>query len=46
MGARFVWRMEDILDLYADPYQLSFPAICFDEVPYQVVSETKLPLPM
>ena len=38
--------MEDILDLYAEPYQPAFPVICFDEVPYQMVSETKLPLPM
>ena len=32
IGARFVWRMEDILDLYAEPYQPAFPVICFDEV--------------
>lgn len=38
--------MEDTLDLYAEPYQFAFPVICFDEVPYQMVSETKLPLPM
>jgi len=38
--------MEDILDLYAEPYQPAFPVICFDEVPYQMVSEIKLPLPV
>jgi hypothetical protein len=38
--------MEDILDLYAEPYQPAYPVICFDEVPYQMVSETKRPLPM
>jgi len=38
--------MEDVLDLYAEPYQPAFPVICFDEVPYQMVSETRLPLPM
>ncbi len=38
--------MEDILDLYAESYQPAFPVICFDEVPYQMVSETRLPLPM
>jgi hypothetical protein len=38
--------MEDILDLYAEPYQPAFPVICFDEVPYQLVSEIKEPLPM
>ena len=46
IGARFVWRMEDLLDLYAEPYQPAFPVICFDEVPYQMVSETRLPLPI
>ena len=38
--------MEDILDLYAEPYQPAFPVICFDEVPYQMVSETQQSLPM
>jgi len=38
--------MEDTLDLYSEPYQPAFPVICFDEMPYQMVSETKLPLPM
>jgi hypothetical protein len=38
--------MEDLLDLYAELYQPAFPVICFDEVPYQMVSETQLPLPM
>ena len=31
---------------YAEPYQPAFPVICFDEVPYQMVSETRLPLPV
>jgi hypothetical protein len=38
--------MEDILDLYAEPYQPAYPVICFDELPYQMVSETQLPVPM
>ena len=38
--------MEDILDLYAEPFDALYPVICFDEVPYQMVSETRLPLPM
>jgi len=32
--------------LCAEPYQPAFPVICFDEVLYQMVSETQLPLPM
>jgi hypothetical protein len=38
--------MEDILDLYAEPFDPAYPLICFDEVPYQLVSETRLPLPL
>lgn len=46
IGAEFVWRMEDILDLYAQPYQFDYPVVCFDEIPYQLVSETRKPLPL
>ena len=38
--------MEDILDLYAEPFQPEYPVICFDVVPYQLVSETRQPLPL
>lgn len=45
MDANFVWRMEDILDLYAQPNEPDYPIVNFDEVPYQLVSETRIPLP-
>jgi hypothetical protein len=38
--------MEDLLDLYAEPFDPAYPVICFDEIPYQLVSETRLPLPV
>lgn len=38
--------MEDVLDLYAEPYNPRYPQVCFDEVPYQLVGETRTPLPM
>lgn len=38
--------MEDILDLYAEPYDPRYPVICFDEVPYQLISELRQPVPM
>jgi len=41
----FKKTMEDLLDLYAEPYNPDYPVINFDEVPYQLVSETRLPLP-
>jgi DDE superfamily endonuclease len=37
--------MEDILDLYAEPYDPQYPLVCFDESPYQLVSEVRQPLP-
>lgn len=36
--------MEDVLDLYAEPYDLQYPVVCFDESPYQLVSEVRQPL--
>jgi hypothetical protein len=45
VSAEFVWRMEDILDLYAEPYDARFPLVCFDERLYQLVSEVRQPLP-
>lgn len=38
--------MEDILDLYAEPYDPRSPVVCFDESPYQLVNEVRQPLPM
>lgn len=37
--------MEDVLDLYAEPHDPLKPTICFDECPYQMVSETRTPIP-
>jgi hypothetical protein len=38
--------MEDILDLYAEPYDPRYPVVCFDERLYQLVSEGRQPLPL
>jgi hypothetical protein len=38
--------MEDILDLYAEGDDPVRPLICFDEFPYQMVAEKRLPLPL
>jgi DDE superfamily endonuclease len=45
VGAQFVWRMEDVLELYEEPYDLKKPTVCFDELPYQMVAEKRVPLP-
>jgi hypothetical protein len=36
--------MEDVLDLYAEPPDPQRPRVCFDELPYQLVSETRRPV--
>ncbi len=46
VGAAFVARMEDLLDLYAEPYQADLPLVGFDEVPVQLIGEHVAPLPM
>ena len=46
VGADFVWRMEDILELYEKPYDPLHPQVCFDERPCQLISEKKIPLPI
>lgn len=37
--------MEDVLDLYQQPYDPAFPLICMDEISKQLVGETRIPLP-
>jgi hypothetical protein len=46
VSAEFVWRMEDILDLDAEPDDRQSPLVCFDEKLYQLVSETRQPRPV
>lgn len=41
VSAEFVCHMEDVLDLYAEEYQVDYPVVCFDESPYQLISETR-----
>jgi hypothetical protein len=44
--ADFIWRMEDILDLYAEPYDPRRPVVCLDERPYQLRKDQRDPLPV
>lgn len=37
--------MEDVLDLYSEPYDPARPVVGFDERPLQLVAETRTPLP-
>jgi len=44
-SGEFVARMEDVLDVYHRPYDERRPLVCLDEVPVQLVGETRVPLP-
>lgn len=35
--------MEDVLELYAEPYNAKQPVVCFDEKSVQLVAETRVP---
>ncbi len=37
--------MEDVLDLYAEPYDPDRPVVCFDETSTQLLADTRPPLP-
>ncbi len=37
--------MEDVLEVYHRPYEERRPVVCLDEVPVQLVGETRIPLP-
>lgn len=41
----FVAAMENVLEVYARPYEPAHPVICMDEQPVQLIKETREPLP-
>lgn len=42
-NAEFVWRMEDVLEVYKRPYDPRRPVVCMDETSKQLVAEVKPP---
>jgi hypothetical protein len=44
-SAAFVWRMEEVLDLYEEPYDPGRPVVCFEERPCQLVGDVQDLLP-
>jgi len=44
-SGEFVCHMEDILEVYRRPLDAKRPLVCMDELPYQLISETRIPLP-
>jgi len=45
VSADFVAAMEDVLDVYEEPYDEKRPVVCFDESPAQLIEEVRQPLP-
>ena len=45
MSAEFVAAMEDVLDLYEEPYNPRRPKVNFDETSKQLIGATREPLP-
>jgi len=45
VDAEYVARMEDVLDLYAEPPDPKRPVVCFDESPIQLIGEVRSPIP-
>ena len=43
--AEFAAGMEDVLDIYAKPYDAACPVLCMDEQPVQLLKETRTPIP-
>jgi len=46
VSAEFVFRMEEVLDLYAEPYDPARPVVCFEESPKHLIDEVLQPIPM
>ena len=44
VDGEYVARMEDILDLYAEPPDPARPIVCFDETPRQLIGEARVPV--
>ena len=45
-NAEFVWRMEDVLDVYTRPYDPLRPQVCMDETSKQLLRDAQQPLPI
>jgi hypothetical protein len=45
VNSEYVARMEDVLDLYAQPHDAKRPLVCFDESPTQLIGEVRNPEP-
>jgi len=44
-NAEFVWKMEDVLEVYKRPYDSQRPVVCLDETSKQLIGEVRTPVP-
>ena len=44
-NGEYVARMEDVLDVYERPRDPAVPVVCMDEMPVQLLKETRVPIP-
>lgn len=44
-NAEFVWKMEDVLEVYKRPYDPQRPVVCLDETSKQLIGEVRRPVP-
>lgn len=45
MNSTFIWQMEQLLDVYEQPFDSAYPVVCFDERPCQLIGDVVAPLP-
>src|SRR5262249_55583951 len=45
ISGEFLWKMEDVLNLYAQPYDPKRPVVCFDEARKELHGQARQPLP-
>ena len=45
MDSAFLAKMEDVLNVYAQPYDEHYPVVCFDERPCFLIEDTLTPIP-
>ena len=46
MTGDFIWHMEDLLDLYEQPYDPKLRSSVFDERPCQLIGDVIIPIPL
>ncbi len=45
VDSAFIAKMEEVLEVYARPYDATYPVVCFDERPCFLIADTIAPIP-